>query len=106
MRPRRFDTQLQFVFMVLSGLTILVGLASVGVNRFLTVTQQQVLRDSIAVIERAERVGVQADLANAGRAAGDRRQRARDQWTSVGAGILDQPDRAGPGGDAAVSGGG
>ena len=63
MRPRRFDTQLQFVFMVLSGLTILVGLASVGVNRFLTVTQQQVLRDSIAVIERAERVGVQADLA-------------------------------------------
>lgn len=42
---------------------ILVGFASVGVNRFLTVTQQQVLRDSIAVIERSERVGMQANLA-------------------------------------------
>lgn len=63
MRPRQFDKQLRSVFMVLSGLTILVGLASIGVNRFLVVTQQRVLNDSIAIIERAERVAVDADLA-------------------------------------------
>ena len=56
MRPRRFDKQLQSVFMVLSGLTILVGLASISVNRFLAQTQKQVLGTSIAIIERTERV--------------------------------------------------
>lgn len=63
MRPRRFDTQIQSVFMVLSGLLIVVGLASVGVNSFLSRSQQQVLSTSIAVIERTERVALDADLA-------------------------------------------
>ncbi|WP_413872554.1 ATP-binding protein [Albidovulum sp.] len=63
MRPRRFDKQFQSVFMVLSGLTILVGLASIGVNRFLARTQAQVLGSSIAIIERTERVASEADLA-------------------------------------------
>lgn len=62
MRPRRFDRQLQFVFMVLSGLTILVGLASIGVNQFLVQSQQRILGESIAIIERAERVALDAEL--------------------------------------------
>ncbi len=49
--------------MVLSGLTILVGLASISVNRFLAQTQKQVLGTSIAIIERTERVASEADLA-------------------------------------------
>ena len=63
MRQRRFDKQLRSVFMVLSGLTILVGLASIGVNRFLVRSQEQVLAGSIAIIERTERVALEADLA-------------------------------------------
>ena len=63
MRPRRFDRQLQFVFMVLSGLTILVGITSFGVNRFLITSHERVLGESIAIIQRAERIGLDADLA-------------------------------------------
>lgn len=48
--------------MVLSGLTILVGLASIGVNQFLVRSQQRVLGESIAIIERAERVALDAEL--------------------------------------------
>lgn len=44
---------------------VLVGLASFGVNRFLAQTQQRVLSDSIAVIERTERVAQDADFAAA-----------------------------------------
>lgn len=62
MRSRRFDRQLQFVFLVLSGLTILVGLASIAVNQFLVRSQQRVLGESIAIIERAERVALDAEL--------------------------------------------
>ena len=51
--------------MVLFGLMVLVGLASFGVNRFLAQTQQRVLSDSIAVIERTERVAQDADFAAA-----------------------------------------
>lgn len=51
--------------MVLFGLLIVVGLASFGVNRFLAQTQQRVLSDSIAVIERTERVAQDADFAAA-----------------------------------------
>jgi two-component system sensor histidine kinase TorS len=63
MRPRRFDTQLQFVFIVLSWLMVVVGAASFGVNRYLAQSQQQVLSDSIAIIERTERVAQDADFA-------------------------------------------
>ena len=49
--------------MVLSGLTILVGLTSISVNRFLVTSHEQVLTESIAIIRRAERVGLDADLA-------------------------------------------
>lgn len=42
---------------------IVVGLAAVGVNRFLSQSQGQVLSSSIAIIERAERVAVDVDLA-------------------------------------------
>ena len=63
MTPRRFDRQLQFVFMVLSGLTILVGLTSFGVNRLLITSHERVLGESIAIIQRAERIGIDADLA-------------------------------------------
>lgn len=42
---------------------IVVGLASIGVNRFLAQSQQRVLAESIAIIERTERVGLDADLA-------------------------------------------
>jgi two-component system sensor histidine kinase TorS len=62
MRSRRFDTQLQYFFMVLSGLMVVVGLASIGVNRFLAQTQQRVLAESIDIIERAERVAQDADF--------------------------------------------
>lgn len=63
MQIKRFDTQLRFVFMVLSGLIVVVGLTSFGVNRFLALTQQRVLSESIAIIERTERVGQDADFA-------------------------------------------
>ncbi|WP_073063327.1 ATP-binding protein [Paracoccus solventivorans] len=63
MRSRRFDKQLQSVFMVLSGLMVVVGLASFGVNRFLAQTQKRVLSESIAIIERTERVAQDADFA-------------------------------------------
>lgn len=63
MRARRFDKQLQSVFIVLSGLTILVGLVSVAVNSYLVRSQGRVLADSIAIIERTERVALDADLA-------------------------------------------
>lgn len=49
--------------MVLSGLIVVVGLASFGVNRFLARTQQRVLSESIAIIERTERVAQEAELA-------------------------------------------
>lgn len=42
---------------------IVVGLASIGVNLFLAQSQQRVLAESIAIIERTERVGLDADLA-------------------------------------------
>ncbi len=51
--------------MILSGLTIVVGLASIGVNRLLIRSQDQVLKESIAVIERTERVGRDVDRAAA-----------------------------------------
>ena len=63
MQARRFDKQLQSVFMVLSGLMILVGLTSIAVNRFLVTSHEQVLGESIAIIRRAERIGLDADLA-------------------------------------------
>ncbi|MCV2866768.1 ATP-binding protein [Albidovulum sediminicola] len=63
MRTRRFDKQLQFVFMVLSGLMLVVGLASFGVNRFLAQSLQTVLSESIAIIERTDRVAQDADFA-------------------------------------------
>lgn len=44
---------------------VVVGLASFGVNRFLAQTQQRVLSESIANIERAERVAQDADFAAA-----------------------------------------
>ncbi|MDP2085916.1 MAG: HAMP domain-containing protein [Gemmobacter sp.] len=64
MRSRRFDRQLQSVFIVLSGLMAVVGLASLGVNRFLADTQQRVLSESIAIIERTERVAQESELAS------------------------------------------
>lgn len=64
MRNKRFDTQIESFFMVLSGLLIVVGLASVGVNRFLAQSQSRVLSSSIAIIERTERVALDADLAS------------------------------------------
>ncbi len=63
MRLKRFDKQLQSVFMVLSGLTVLVGLVSVAVNSYLVRLQGDVLAESIAVIERTESVALDADLA-------------------------------------------
>ena len=51
--------------MVLFGLMVVVGLASFGVNRFLAQTQQRVLSESIAIIERTERVAQDADFAAA-----------------------------------------
>lgn len=42
---------------------VFVGLASFGVNHFLAQTQQRVLSESIAIIERTERVGQDADFA-------------------------------------------
>jgi two-component system sensor histidine kinase TorS len=42
---------------------VVVGLVSFGVNRFLAQTQQRVLSDSIAIIERTERVAQDADFA-------------------------------------------
>lgn len=63
MRLKRFDKQLQSVFMVLSGLTVLVGLVSVAVNSYLVRLQGEVLAESIAVIERTESVALDADLA-------------------------------------------
>lgn len=42
---------------------VVVGLASLGVNRFLAQTQQRVLSESIAIIERTERVAQEAELA-------------------------------------------
>lgn len=42
---------------------MVVGLASFGVNRFLARTQQRVLSESIAIIERTERVAQEAELA-------------------------------------------
>ena len=42
---------------------VVVGLASLGSNRFLSQTQQQVLSESIAIIERTERVAQDADFA-------------------------------------------
>lgn len=42
---------------------VVVGLSSFGVNRFLAQTQQRVLSDSIAIIERTERVAQDADFA-------------------------------------------
>lgn len=49
--------------MVLSGLSILVGLVSVAVNSYLVRSQGHVLAESIAIIERTERVVLDADLA-------------------------------------------
>lgn len=63
MQARRFDKQLRTVFMVLSGLIILVGLTSIGVNRYLVTSHEWVLSESIAIIRRAERIGPDADLA-------------------------------------------
>ena len=42
---------------------VVVGLASLGINRFLAQTQEQVLAESIAIIERTERVAQDADFA-------------------------------------------
>jgi two-component system, OmpR family, sensor histidine kinase TorS len=63
--------------MALSGLLVVVGLASFGVNRFLAQTQQRVLSASIAMIERTERVAQDADYTAslARQLAG-----ARDMW--------------------------
>lgn len=44
---------------------VVVGLTSLGVNRFLAQTQQRVLSDSIAIIERTERVAQDASFAEA-----------------------------------------
>lgn len=63
MRPRRFDTQLQFVFTALSALTLVVGLTSMGVNRYLINTQNRLLSQTIPAAQLAERVGADAELA-------------------------------------------
>ncbi|RHZ90795.1 response regulator [Cereibacter sphaeroides] len=63
MPARRFDKQFQFVFTVLSGLTLLVGLTSIGINRALIKSHEEVLNQSIAMIERAERIGSEAEAA-------------------------------------------
>ncbi|MCE6950305.1 response regulator [Cereibacter sphaeroides] len=63
MPARRFDKQFQFVFTVLSGLTLLVGLTSIGINRALIKSHEAVLNQSIAMIERAERIGSEAEAA-------------------------------------------
>ncbi|MFD1330190.1 ATP-binding protein [Mycoplana ramosa] len=63
MRGHRFDKQLQSVFIVLSGLSIVVGLAAVTVNYYLAQSQGRVLAESTAIIERTERVVLDADLA-------------------------------------------
>lgn len=51
--------------MALSGLMVVVGVTSFGVNGFLVRTQQRVLTESIAIIERTERVAQDADFAAA-----------------------------------------
>lgn len=63
MRPRRFDTQLQFVFTALSALTLVVGLTSMGVNRHLINTHRELLGDAMPAVQLAERVGADAELA-------------------------------------------
>lgn len=63
MRERRFDKQLRFVFTVLSGLVLLVGITSIGINRHLIKSYDGVLAEMIAVIQRAERVGGDANVA-------------------------------------------
>ncbi len=51
--------------MILSGLTVVVGVASIGVNRLLISSQGQVLSESIAIIQRTEQVARDVDRADA-----------------------------------------
>lgn len=63
MRPRRFDTQLQFVFTALSALTLVVGLTSMGVNHYLINTHRELLGEAMPAALLVERMGADVELA-------------------------------------------
>lgn len=63
MASRRFDKQLRFAFTALSALTLVVGLLSMGINRYLINSHDTLLSDTMPTLRLAERVGADADLA-------------------------------------------
>lgn len=62
MRKTRFDTRLLQAFATLAAMTLIVGIVSLTINRYLIGVYQEMIGRNIPAVEEASRVGAAADL--------------------------------------------
>ncbi len=62
MQRKRFDTRLNQILSAMAALAIIVGVAAIGVNRYLVRAQGELVQTSLPAMELASRVGVTVDV--------------------------------------------
>ncbi|GIT88742.1 ATP-binding protein [Roseobacter sp. OBYS 0001] len=62
MRRTSFDTRLIQILSALAALSIMVGLAAIGVNRYLVRTQDALIQNNLPAIELASRIGASTEV--------------------------------------------
>ncbi len=62
MRRTRFDTRLIQILSAMAALAIMVGVAAIGVNRYLVRAQAELVQTNLPAIELASRIGVAVEV--------------------------------------------
>ena len=65
MKRARFDTRLVQILSAMAALAIMVGVAAIGVNRYLIRSHETLISNNIPAIELASQIGAKAEVIGA-----------------------------------------